>query len=353
MLGQRLLGWIDKRCRQATGKINQVFGDISLILFGDPAQLPPVADKPLYHNKPTGAIGEQGYLAYLMFNKVIKLSVNQRVQGSDARQLTFKNFLRRLRNGDCTHEDWQLLLTRQPSKVQNLNKFQDAIRLFYGNTDVASFNYEQLLKLKQPIAHIQARHSSAFAKTIKADEMCGLVPTLYLARNALVMLTLNLWPEVGLCNGATGKVIDIIYAENDFPPSLPISVIVQFDNYKGPSFVDTLPNIVPICPVTITADTFNGFHERQQIPLKLSWAITIHKSQGLTLPKAWINLGTSEKTAGITYVAISRIRTLDSCVIEPMTFDRLKNIKDSSQLRFRIEEEIQLNDLATAFLHNN
>lgn len=194
------------------------------------------------------------------------------------------------------------------------------------------------MKLKQPIAHIQARHSSTFAKTITADDMCGLVPTLYLARNALVMLTLNLWPEVVLCNGATGKVIDIIYAENDFPPSLPISVIVQFHNYKSPSFVDTLPNIAPICPITITA-----------------WAITIHKSQGLTLPKAWItgNLGTSEKTAGITYVAISRIRTLDYCVIEPMTFDQLKNIKDSSQLRFQIEEEIRLNDLATAFLHKD
>ena len=56
------------------------------------------------------------------------------------------------------------LLTRQPSKVQNLNNFQDAMRLFYGKTDVTSFNYEQLLKFKQPIAHIQAQHSSAFAK---------------------------------------------------------------------------------------------------------------------------------------------------------------------------------------------
>ena len=183
--------------------------------------------------------------------------------------------------------------------------------------------------------------------------MCGLVPTLYLARNASVMLTINLWPGVGLCNRATGKVLDIIYAENDSPPSSPISVIVQFDNYKGPSFVDTLPNIVPICPITITPDTFSGFHGRLQIPLKLSWAITVHKSQGLTLPKAWINLGTSEKTAGITSVAISRIRTLDSCIIESMTFDWLKNIKDSSQLRFRIEEEIRLNDLATASLHDN
>ena len=149
MLGQRLFGWVDKRCRQATGKINQVFGDISLILFGDPVQLPPVADKPLYHNQPTGALGEQGYLAYLMFGKVIKLSVNQRVQGSDVRQLTFKSFLGRLRNGDCKHEDWQLLLSRQPSKVQNLKDFQDAVRLFYSNNDVASFNYSSARQLKQ------------------------------------------------------------------------------------------------------------------------------------------------------------------------------------------------------------
>lgn len=148
-------------------------------------------------------------------------------------------------------------------------------------------------------------------------------------------------------------MIHIIYAEKDFAPSLPISVIVQFDNYKGPSFVNTLPNIVPICPITITADTFSGFHERLQIPLKLSWALSIHKSQGLTLPKAWINLATPENTAGITYVTISRIRTLDSCVVEPMTFDRLKNTKDSSQLQFRTEGEIRLNDLATACLHDN
>ena len=45
--------------------------------------------------------------------------------------------------------------------------FQDAIRLFYGNTDVGSFNYEQLLKLTHPIAHIQAQYSSGFSKTIK------------------------------------------------------------------------------------------------------------------------------------------------------------------------------------------
>ena len=46
---------------------------------------------------------------------------------------------------------------------------------------------------------------------------------------------------------------------------------------------------VPISPVTVTAE--NSFDERQQLPLTLAWALTIHKSQGMTLGKAWINIG--------------------------------------------------------------
>ena len=86
MLGQTLFGWIDKRCRQATDKTDEVFGGISIILVGDPGQLPPVADKPLYHSKPSSAIGQQGHLAYCMFTNVVKLSVNQRVQGLSPEQ---------------------------------------------------------------------------------------------------------------------------------------------------------------------------------------------------------------------------------------------------------------------------
>ena len=157
---------------------------------------------------------------------------------------------------------------------------------------------------------------------------------------------MNLWSEVGLCNGATGKVIDIIYADNHSPPSLPVAVIVQFDHYTGPAFIDTLPKCVPIPPVTITSKSLETFHERQQLPLKLAWAITIYKSQGLTLPKAWIDIGPSEKAAGITYVAISRVRSLKSCIIEPMTFERLTSIKNSSQFQFRLMEENRLAKLA-------
>jgi len=51
-VGQSLLGWIDSRCRQATGKAGKVFGGLSVILVGDIAQLPPVGDKPLHHSMP-------------------------------------------------------------------------------------------------------------------------------------------------------------------------------------------------------------------------------------------------------------------------------------------------------------
>ena len=94
-----------------------------------------------------------------------------------------------------------------------------------------------------------------------------------------------------------------------------------------------------ICPITVTSQSENGFQERQQLPLRLAWALTIHKSQGFTLPKAWIDIGKSERTAGVSYVAISRVKTLSSCVIEPMTYERLTGLKSSVNLQFRLQEE--------------
>ena len=310
MLGQVTFGWVDKRCKQTTACYNKLLGGKSLILFGDPGQLPPVADKPLYRAKPSNGVGEQGYQTYRMFDQVVKLTVNQRVQGMSSEQVTFRDLLLRLRKGESTIEDWKLLLTRQPSAITNRGEFKDA----------------QLNKLDHPVAKINACHSSASAKRIPTEDMSGLEPVVFLAKGAKVMLTMNLWSSVGLCNGATGTVIDFIFETNHRPPDLPVAVIVQFDKYRGPSFNDTQPSYVPICPITISSESQNGLHERQQLPLRLAWALTIHKSQGLTLSKAWIDIGKSEKTAGVSYVAISTVKTLSSCVIEPMTYeiDKLK-----------------------------
>ena len=178
--------------------------------------------------------------------------------------------------------------------------------------------------------------------------MSGLEPVVFLAKGARVMLTMNLWSSVGLCNGATGTVVDIIYQNNHQPPDLPIAVIVEFENYGGPVFNVNQPLCIPICPITVTSQTEIGFHERQQLPLRLAWALTIHKSQGLTLPKVWIDIGKSERTAGVSYVAISRVKSLASCVIEPMTYERLTCLKSSANLQYRLEEENRLHQLAQA-----
>lgn len=112
MLAQATFGWIDKRCKQAAGSHDKILGGKSMILIGDPGQLPPVADKPLYHSKPSSDVGEQGYQAYKMFDKVVKLTVNQRVQGTYPEQVQFRELLSRLRKGESTVQDWRLLLTR-------------------------------------------------------------------------------------------------------------------------------------------------------------------------------------------------------------------------------------------------
>ena len=267
MLGQTTFGW------------HKLFGGKSLILFGDPGQLPPVGDKPLHHSRLSNSIAEQGFPAYKMFNNVIILDVNQQVNGNQHDQTLFKNILSRLRIGELSHDDWKLLLTRQSSVLPNLNDYINATRLYYSNEEVAKYNYDHLVKLQSPVAEIRARHSDISAKSVSAQEMFGLQPTILISKGARVMLTMNLWASVGLCNGASGTIVDIIYAKNQSPPDLPIAV--KFDEYHSPNFCD-IKFCVPVPPVTASVNIGNKLLERRQ----LAWALTIHKSQGMTQEKA-------------------------------------------------------------------
>ena len=114
------------------------------------------------------------------------------------------------------------------------------------------YNHEQLTNFENPFAHINARYSSALAKKIPSDDVSGLEPVVFLAKGTRVMLTINLWSSVGLCNGATGTVVDIIYQNNHQQPDLPIAIIVEFENYRGPAFNCNQPLCIPIYPITIT-----------------------------------------------------------------------------------------------------
>ena len=348
VVGQKMFAWINRRCKEATGQTMVPFGGLSVILVGDIAQLPPITDQVLYHNKPKSDLAVEGYCMYRKFETVVKLQKNERARGDDTHQKIFRQLQEGARNGDSTLEDWNLLLSRSPNRLQHLEHFKnEAVRLSFGNEKVAQDNYNKLKQLNQPIIQIDAQHNNSKAKHLSADDFGGLEPTIYLAKNARVMLTHNLWTEVGLCNGAMGTVVDVIYAEGCKPPVLPIAIIVQFDkkDYSGPSFCDNIPNCVPLYPVTNTSDVLGTKLERQQFPLRLAWSITIHKAQGPTLNDVWVDLGPTEKVAGLTYVALTRVRKISNLVIEPMSYDRLKCVNKTSNYKYRLLEEMRLNTL--------
>ena len=336
MLGQKTFAWVDKRLRQATGALHEPLGGVSVLLFGDFAQLPPVADRALFVKSSVGGVTFHGYSVYRMFSTVVILNQVLRQAGADPRIQSFRELLLRIRDGNITHNDWQTLLQCTPIEANNSADFSDAIRLFYDKQSVAKFNYEKLTELEAPIAAINAIHSSTAAASAKPDDAGGLHPVVFLAKGAEVILTANLWQEVGLCNGAPGTVRHFIYKDDHAPPNLPIAVLVEFHNYCGPQFWSSATNCVPIVPITFEWES----KSRQQLPLQMRYAVTIHKSQGQTLQKAVIDLGKSELSPGSTFVAISRLRKLEDGLFQPMTFDRLKKIGNNW-----ISEEARLQQL--------
>ena len=287
VVGQNMLGWIDKRCRQATGRSDLPFGGISVFLVGDIGQLPPVLDKVLYHKKPNEEIETEGFIIYRLFDKVIVLTKNERSRGESREQQRFRQLLLNIRNGTVTEDDWVLLQTRTPDSVGNNMDTKEYVKLSFSNEKVANDNFEALKSLNVPIAQVNARHNSSSAAKLSSDDMGGLEPKLFLAVGARVMITRNLWTEKGLCNGSMGTISDVVYKQGDKPPALPVAVIIQFDEtYTGPSFSSDKPRCVPIPAQINESDLYGSSHERQQLPVKLSWAITIHKSQDLTFDKA-------------------------------------------------------------------
>ncbi|CAG8677365.1 9506_t:CDS:2, partial [Racocetra fulgida] len=195
---------------------------------------------------------------------------------------------------------------------ETLNHMQSTKREQFSETtyilpkwsDVDVVNIDKLRALNVPVAKIIATHTGDNdAKRADSDTAHGLESKLLLARGARVMPTANIWTESGLVNGSLGTVQDILF-EDHGPPCLPVAVFVTFDRYKRP----TITNVegTKVVPITLIKRTWEGKTgnacSHTQIPLRLAWSITVHKSQGLTLPKAYISLGEREFSAGLSLV---------------------------------------------------
>lgn len=118
---------------------------------------------------------------------------------------------------------------------------------------------------------------------------------------------------------------------------------MEFDNYSDPAILTgDGKKLVPIAPVRHTWEGKRGSCSCLQIPVYLAWAITVHKSQGLTLEKAVIDLRKKEFAAGLSFVAISRVCSLKNILFTPFSFERLQRIKNCKRLHERIVEENRL-----------
>ena len=333
-IGSYYMYVLDTRLREIFTK-DKPFGGLSIVLMGDYAQLTPVGDHPVFltprENNRRG--GKQkwsfyqikGHNAYIdNFTDVLSLSTSMR-QNADP---DFANILKKMDDGPLSPDDYDKLAQRDFDKLSALEKktFEDDVLLAAMKKDYHPFNITNIGKLPSPKVLIKAVNSSTAAAKSKEDDAGNLKNNLLLARGMRVMLTKNIDVPAGLSNGSIGEVVGILFfseenatddnatLRNEIP-----TVLVQFRDYKGPSVEGLgLERVYPISAYTATWSKGGESLSRRMLPLQPAYGCTIHKSQGQTLNKIMINLGPREFSGGLTYTALTRVRSLKDLAFRPM-----------------------------------
>jgi ATP-dependent exoDNAse (exonuclease V) alpha subunit len=332
MVSRAMLAKIDRRLRQAfPACAQQAFGGRSVLLTGDLCQLNPANGVALFAGGNSRCqLSQAGGVLYKLFHTVFFLDKQVR-QASDPE---FASLLQRIREGKVEVSDWNTLMKRRVVSTSFLN--ESCVQLFPTNEEVDASNEEKLHSLKSPTNPIcrikpiirqqqQQSHRTTTQKT---------APDLKILIGARVMLQRNLSIRHGLVNGSIGVVQGIAYSRGARPPQMPDCVFVEFDNYHGPS-LRAVDDDGPACRlVPIVAMPSADGRRGSQLPLRLAWAITVHKSQGLTLREAFVGLSTRGKcVSGLLYVALSRVKRLQDLHVGQCSLQRLKQLTQSSGVK--------------------
>jgi hypothetical protein len=127
----------------------------------------------------------------------------------------------------------------------------------------------------------------------------------------------------------------VIWPAGSSRSELPLAVLVSCKTYKGPTLWHTeprpgFPNGIPIVPITPLKTSFEidgKVMSRTQLPLQLAWTVTVHKSQGLTLGRIELGLGKREFSTGLTFVALSWVKTLDGImIVDHIDYSRVQKL---------------------------
>lgn len=298
MVRSDLLDAIDNALRKYRRK-PQPFGGVQLLMIGDLQQLAPVVtpqdEAMLRDYYPTPYFFGSNALAQTPY-VTIELTKVYRQQNSE-----FINLLNNVRANRLEQADRALLTSRlNPS----FHPAPDSgfIRLTTHNHLADSYNFEELERIRRPRFNYVAQVKGTFP-----DYSFPTAQRLELKVGAQVMFVKNdPTPEKRFYNGKIGHVV---YAD-------PGCVRVMCAGENEP--IDVTPQVWENARYTVNDLTNKIETEVQgtftQIPLRLAWAITIHKSQGLTFDKVIIDAGASF-APGQIYVALSRCKTLEGIVL--------------------------------------
>lgn len=328
MMSQKIFEIIEEIARICRGS-RMPFGGIQVIFVGDFYQLPPVGDG---IDPTTSNFCFESPIWPTVFKPEEHVSLATIHRQTDQKYI---DILLKIRRG-CLDEDSERVLIRQldrpitteiaptrlfptRAKADNLNftKYNELTTPEYNFEIIKRTNlttYEESGK-PIPLGIInKCRNLSAQQVEYEVNYLVDslqLQPVLGLKVGAVVMCTVNLDIGQGICNGSQGVIVEIID-----------------DNTSGTGTMGSGASRVPgvaSAPVPVvkfvngqTIPIGRHFWQSEhypcigvsQIPLKLAWALTIHKCQGSTLDLAQMDIGSSVFECGQTYVALSRVKSL-------------------------------------------
>ncbi len=281
--------------------VNAPFGGVQMIFFGDLFQLPPVLGSDferqyfkLYYDSP------YFFSAQVFQNKLEGFSLKMIELQTVYRQSErfFINILDNIRTGEVEEDDFYTLNERYVDLPEDTRYF---IYLCSVNTTADSINRIELDKIKEPTLTYQAKIDGEFAPQLFPTESI-----LTLKKGAQVMFIKNdvdrkyVNGSIGIVTELEKDVISVSIMDDDGEEKIFKVFYEEWEIIKYNIKDKDVKNIE-----TTVVGRFN------QLPVRLAWAITIHKSQGKTFEKVIIDMGRGAFDFGQTYVALSRCKTLE------------------------------------------